>query len=208
MMDRFAIGIGLAAMLLLPGLVSAQGESGRFAIKIHAGAFGSQVGGDGLSGFHKLNIGAGLGVTTPLDESFHLEMELNVVQKGSKRQTDPDQPSIRQYKMDLWYVQVPVLVEYRYNDKFGGAIGPAIGVMVHSKETDYYGEISNQPEFNDLDFSLVIGGRYYLSDRFTAELRLDQSLLPIRSRGSSAYAWLEGRQYNTVLGVFLSYYFR
>ncbi len=189
-------------------MASAQDDQGRFVAKLQVGGFGSQVGGDGLSGFDKFNFGAGIGVSTALREEFYMEMELNFVQKGSKQRTDPDKFGQDQYKMDLWYLQIPILFEYRYNDKFGGAIGPAFGALVSSKETDFYGEIQNQPEFNSLDFSLVIGGRYYLSKRFMAELRLDQSLAPIRSKGSGISRRLKGRQYNTVLGVFLSYYIR
>ena len=207
MTNRIAFPL-IVALLLAWSDVPAQDDVGRFVPKLQVGGFGSQVGGDGLSGFDKFNFGAGIGVSTALNESFHIEMELNFVQKGSKKRTDPDNYGEDQYKMDLWYLQIPILLEYRYNDKFGGAIGPAFGALVSSKETDFFGEIQDQPEFNTLDFSLVIGGRYYLSNRFMAELRLDQSLAPIRSKGSGVSTRLKGRQYNTVLGVFLSYYIR
>lgn len=197
-------------VVLVFASLGADAQSGprRFSAKAHLGGFGSQVGGDGLSGFDKLNVGAGIGVSTPVGESLNLEMELNLAQKGSKKRTDPDNYGEDQYKMDLWYVQVPVVLEYRLNERFGGNAGLAAGALIASKESDFFGEIENHPEFNALDLSLVLGARYHFNDNWMAELRFDQSLVPIRSRGDHLPLRIQGHQFNTVLGVFLSYYFR
>jgi opacity protein-like surface antigen len=180
-------------------------EEQRFQLDIHAGLAGSQVAGDGLAGFNKLNIMGGLGLQTEISDNFNLGFELNFAQKGSKLQTDASDPSQRttQYKMSLSYVQVPVYLRYKYNDKLGLLAGPAIGVLVANKEEDFNGEINSDPAFNTLDFSLILGLYYNLSERLRAGARFDQSILPIRTKGEGLSPRLVGRQYNTVIGLYV-----
>lgn len=165
----------------------------------------SQVGGDGLQGFDKLNAAVGLGVERMIHEKFLGRLELNLLQKGSRKVADPENGDRTEYKMALLYAQVPVLLEYQYNEKLSLVGGPGFGFLLASEETDFFGEIQNTPDFNVLDFSLILSAQYSFSDRFGVEIRLDQSFMPIRSRGSVDTPVLIGRQYNTVLGVLLSY---
>jgi hypothetical protein len=138
----------------------------------------------------------GLGVQTEISDDFNLGFELNFAQKGSKLQTDASDPSQRttQYKMSLSYIQVPVYLRYRYNDKIGLLGGPPIGVLVADKEEDFNGEIASDPEFNTLDFSLILELYYNFTDRLKAGARFDQSILPIRTKGEGLSPRLVGRQ--------------
>ena len=176
-----------------------------FSFFAQAGINASQVGGDGLQGFDKLNLAAGIGVERFISEKFDWQLEINLLQKGSRKVADPDNGDFTEYKMALLYAQVPILAEYKYNEKLSLKGGPGFGFLLSSEETNFDGVIDNTPEFNTLDVSFVLAAKYLISDRLGAELRLDQSLLPIRSRGDLDVPLVLGSQFNTGLGVFLSY---
>lgn len=180
-------------------------ESSSFQFFVHAGLNASQVGGDGLQGFNKLNLAAGIGVERTINENFDWQLEINFLQKGSRKVADPENGDLTEYKMALTYAQVPIIVEYKYNEKISLLGGPGIGFLLSSKETDFLGEIQDTPEFNTLDLAFIIAAKYQFAEKFGAELRLDQSLLPIRTKGGDDLPILVGSQFNTAVGVFLSY---
>jgi len=183
----------------------AQEENNGFSLFLQGGMNASQVGGDGLQGFDKLNFAAGIGVERIINDQFNWLLEINLLQKGSRKAADPDNGDLQEYKMALLYAQVPILLEYKYNDKISVQGGPGFGFLLSSEETDFFGEIQDTPEFNTLDFSLILGAKYNLSEKLGAELRLDQSLLPIRSKDAQNLPILVGSQFNTAVGIFLSY---
>jgi len=194
-------------LLTIPLLGQTENDEKGFSFLIQAGLNASQVGGDGdgLQGFDKLNLAAGLGVQRFINEKFDWRLEINLLQKGSRKAADPENGDITEYKMSLLYAQVPVLIEYKYNEKISLLGGPGFGFLMSSKEKDAEGEIANTPEFNTVDFSLILSAKYQFSDNLGTEIRFDQSLLPIRSKGSGVSQNLIGRQFNTVVGIFLSY---
>ncbi|MGB6037791.1 MAG: porin family protein [Cryomorphaceae bacterium] len=202
------IALSLSTLFLVcANIVLAQpnAENKGFSFFAQAGLNASQVAGDGLQGFDKLNFAAGIGVERVINEKFDWQLEINLLQKGSRKVADPDNGDLTEYKMALLYAQVPILLEYKYNDKISVKGGPGFGFLLSSEETDFLGEVQNTPEFNTLDFSLILAAKYELSEKFGAELRLDQSLLPIRSRGDLNVPIILGSQFNTVLGILLSY---
>lgn len=180
-------------------------DKNSFSFFAQAGINASQVGGDGLQGFDKLNLAAGIGVKRFINEKFDWQLEINLLQKGSRKVADPDNGDLTEYKMALLYAQVPILLEYKYNDKISVKGGPGFGFLLSSEETDFLGEVQNTPEFNTLDFSMILSVKYSISDRFGAELRYDQSVLPIRTRADLNVPFVLGSQFNTVLGVLFSY---
>lgn len=158
--------------------------------------------GDGLGGFNKLGLMAGLGVEMEVGQKNEMGFEINLVQKGSKKNPDPENGDNVLYKMVLTYIQIPVYYNYNITDKISALAGPAIGFLVASEEENLYGPYTPNPEFNPIDFTAIIGAQYRLTDRLRAEIRFDQSLISIRTKGSSSSEWLTGKQYNTSLGVY------
>ena len=185
----------------------AQTENGdkSFSFFMQAGFNASQVGGDGLQGFDKLNLAAGIGVKRLIKDKFDWQLGINLLQKGSRKVADPDNGDLTEYKMSLLYAQVPILFEYKYNEKISAIGGTGFGFLLSTEETDFNGVIDNTPDFKPLDFSLILAVKYNITDKFGAELRFDQSILPIRTRGDIDIPLVLGSQFNTVLGILFSY---
>lgn len=202
---RQRTAITLILLFAAYSTVFSQPENKSFNFFLQGGLNASQVGGDGLSGFDKLNIAAGIGTERAFSDKFIGRLELNYLQKGSRKVADPQNNDRTEYKMALSYAQVAPLLRYAYNEKLSGIGGLGVGVLLSSEETDFFGEIQGNPDFEPIDFGFILGVQYFLSDRFSAQVRLDQSFIPIRRRGSNLRPDLRGRQYNTVLGIILSY---
>jgi hypothetical protein len=192
-------------LLTIPLMGQTENDEKAFSFLIQAGLNASQVGGDGLQGFDKFNLAAGLGVQRFIKEKFHWRLEINLLQKGSRKAADPENGDITEYKMSLLYAQVPILIEYKYNEKLSLLGGPGFGFLLSSEETNFDGVEENNREFNALDFSIIMAAKYTISDRLGAELRYDQSILPIRTRGDLNVPFVLGSQFNTGLGILLSY---
>src|SRR5690606_15891816 len=119
------------------------------------------------------------------------------IQKGSIKRPDAEAGDYTKYSMLLNYIQVPVYATYKVNSKFGFSGGPAIGILISSKEEDMYGEITGTPDFEQLELALVLGAAYAYSKKWSARIKHDQSLRPIRSKGDLSYNTLKGAQFRT-----------
>ncbi len=198
----------LSALLLSFSAIAQNNNNSTFSLDIHAGISGNQVEGDGLSGFNKLGVFGGLGVSTELKEKWDASFELNFVQKGSVKRPDATAGDYVEYRMSLNYVQIPVIVKYKLNQKINFVGGLALARLLSSKEEDLYGEIRTDVDFEKWELSLVLGGGFQFSEKWGVNLRLDSSLLPIRMKGNGLSNRLIGRQYNSSLELFLSYSIR
>ena len=194
-----------AFLLSLTASAQNNDHNSTFSLDIHTGISGNQVEGDGLSGFNKLGIFGGLGISTELKEKWEASFELNFVQKGSVKRPDANAGDYIEYRMSLNYVQIPVIVKYKLNEKINFIGGLGLARLLSSKEEDLYGEIRSDVNFEKWELSLVLGGGFQLSEKWGVNLRLDSSLLPIRMKGNGLSNRLIGRQYNSSLELFISY---
>lgn len=201
-MNKYLLLLSCSCIIFLSSLGQ---ENRSFSLFVQGGLNASQVGGDGLQGFDKLNAAVGIGVSRMISEKFDWQLEINFLQKGSRKVADPDNGDLTEYKMALLYAQVPLLFEYQLNEKLSLLGGPGLGFLLSAEETDFFGEVQNTPDFNALDLSMILSLKYSLSPRLGAEIRYDQSILPIRTRGDLNVPLVLGSQFNTVLGIFLSY---
>ena len=143
-----------------------------------------------------------------LSYSVSGRFELNYLQKGSRKAPDPNNNDLTEYRMALQYIQSPLLLRYSHNEKLALVAGPGIGYLISAQESNFDGDIESDPEFNFIDLSLILGFEYTLSEVWSAEIRFDQSIIPIRSKGEVNTPNLIERQFNTVLGIMLSYSIR
>ena len=102
-------------------------------------------------------------------------------------------------------MQYAIIKPTKFTPKISALTGPGMGFLVSAKEEDLNGEIDVNPGFNTFEFSAILGAQYWFSSKFRAEIRFDQSILPIRTKDTGVNYRLIGRQYNTSLGVYACY---
>ncbi|WP_372652926.1 porin family protein [Draconibacterium sp.] len=198
-MKRIVVAFGF---LLIANFVLAQ----RFDAGIIAGFNGTQVEGDNLKGYHKAGILAGLFVQTDIAPAIVAGMEIKYSQKGSRRAFDPKQPDIDKYVMRLGYIDIPIFMAFRTNDRSMIIGGIAPGVLIHSKEVNSDGEIPepDRQDFNTFDLQPFVGFQFDFLEHASIDLRFALSVLPCSDKSETNYYFHNGL-FNNVISLALYY---
>jgi hypothetical protein len=171
------------------------------------GFVASQVEGDNLSGFNKAGIAAGLGLELSLDRKWAAGFELMYVQKGSLKLEDPDRNDYRYYRLNVNYIEVPVLLQYKIS-KVGLFAGGSLGILVSSREETEAGPPTAAYPFERSDVSICAGASYRFAKKWSLRARFSESLLPIR-RTAAGQRGIFGRfsgQYNTAIILTINFH--
>ena len=196
--------LGLFAAL---SVFSSNVQSQEFRGGIVAGIAGTQVMGDGLSGPNKAGICIGPYVNLALSDKTSIQMQLELMQKGSRQNPDSTN-NFHSYLLRLNYVQVPLMFQYQYNQYFGLEAGASYGVLFSSYEevNGYTAPLISGEDFKERDLSLHAGIHWYLSDNLKAEFEFSHSLLYIRGQEvKGPTMFFNNGEYNHVLLLAVQY---
>jgi hypothetical protein len=176
-----------------------KGFSQSFKAGLFSGISASQVAGDNLSGFNKAGLILGGSVKTPVAEKWFLQMEIQYINKGSRKPVSETESSY--YVMKLRYAEVPVFISWKFINNFSAEGGASVGFLLKATEENEYGEYDPNPDFEKMDFSFNFGLRYTYKEHWSFNLRFSQSFIPIRKNDeiNYSYRYLVDGQYNTVL---------
>ena len=177
-----------------------------------AGITSSQVSGDELGGFNKFGPSFGLFVKKHFDK-YKFKVELLYTTKGSKRilnfnelnnQNDFAYDSYTNYNFHLDYIGVPLIIILDLKKKFEIELGTSFDFLINqSEEIEYY--IDNSRKVKTLDLCIISGIKYLINEKIDFNLRLSNSILPIRPHASDQVYKLNMGQYNTTLNLSLHY---
>ncbi|HNX44150.1 MAG TPA: outer membrane beta-barrel protein [Bacteroidales bacterium] len=178
----------------------------RFTGGVAAGVVGSQVAGDTYSGFDKAGIYAGVWVNLPAEEHSAWQMELDYIQKGSRRNPDPKSPDPTYFIMRLGYVELAFLYQYRLASGLLLEGGPAFSFLLHHFEERDYQPTGDYP-FRLFNTNATFGVGYKINDKMTVHFRTDNSIYSIRTHPSNGNVgrFFDTGQYNDALILSLSY---
>lgn len=189
-------------LLFVLNIVVAQ----RFDAGLILGFNGTQVEGDSFKGYHKAGLLAGVFVQTDIAPAIVAGMEIKYSQKGSRKQHDPKQPEVDKYAMKLGYIDIPLFMGFRTNDKSMIIGGIAPGILIHSKEVSSYGEIpeEDRQDFNTFDLQPFIGFQFDFLERASVDLRFALSVIPCSDKSETNYYFHNGL-YNNVISLAFYY---
>jgi opacity protein-like surface antigen len=183
------------------------GFSQKFEGGVLGGLNASQVDGDTYSGYKKPGIIAGGYVVTNLSHNLFTGMELKFSQKGSRNIDSLAINGQIKYVMRLNYVDLPVYLGIRTNDRISILLGLSPGFLLSGTEYNDYGKFVTQDQhpFNAFDLEALLGFRFKLSNRLFADLRGAYSLLPIREKPGIILSYWKGSQFNNLLSTTILY---
>ncbi len=167
--------ITLLVLILVSQLVQAQD----FKAGAIGGAVFSQVDGDSYAGFNKLGLVTGLYVSRSFNNIWSGQFEIVYKQKGSRYNGDETIGDYSIYKLNLDYIEVPVLLKMQVDD-FSFEGGVAFGTLINSLEEDEYGALGRTVPFEDFELSSLIGVNYQFHKKMYANLRWGYSLTRAR----------------------------
>jgi len=184
--------------------------SQRFNGGIHAGVSATQVSGDEQAGFNKAGIYGGGFVNIYFTQKSSVQLELNFIQKGSRKNPKPDNGDYTKYVCRLNYIEMPLMYKLDVAKWLTFEIGVSAAYLVKSSEEDENGPVSPYLQFKKYEISLIGGGYYNFSKHFMVNVRYENTLpfLPIRQHASRASHLLNKGQYNSVLVFALQYQFK
>ncbi len=190
--------------------LSAQQNTFNAGMKL--GVAGTQISGDGFAGFRKAGLVGGVFVSRQFNERWGGLMEIQYVRKGSFDPPDPENGKFDQYKIDLQYVEIPLMATFELS-QFHWEAGLSIGYLFAHRQEDEFGPIRDENisrliEMRDLDFSLNIGLNFQASERLYLNVRYNHSVYPIANTPQwvTGYVGFFGGSYNQTLQFSLGYH--
>lgn len=189
---------------LLLGL-SAQAQN--FNAGFVGGLSGTQVDGDGLSGFNKLGIYAGAFVNREINDRWSWQFEMAYSQKGSRRVVKPETldagPWIR---LQMHYIDVPLLVIWDFRDDIAFEGGVSGNLLLSYSYNDLRNNVLNT-NFSRFESALLLGARYQLKPQLFVFARANYSLFSIDPNANFLpfFALVQRGTYNNVITLGLRY---
>lgn len=181
-----------------------------FRAGLQLGLAASQVTGDQLSGFNKVGMFGGVFVNYPTGHIGDIQLELNYIQKGSRKNAHPDKGDYVQYIMRLNYVALPLFYRFKFKKILSIELGAEFAYLISSKELDLYGVITPDPrkaDFRDFDLSAFAGLGIKFYHRFRLIFRYSYSVIPIRPQPDEGFFYYDAGQFNEVLLTTVQYQF-
>ncbi len=186
----------------------------RFLGAVSLGMNLTQVDGDEFFGFHKVGLNVGPMVIVPLgkNRNWSVSMELLYSQKGSYHNGSTDST---EFRMNLDYAEVPVLVHFTDKKLISGGLGFSYGQLVNYKETknNFYDSIFfYQTGLSNNDISVIADLQIRIWSKLWANIRYQYSMKSNRTvlvKDPSTYPRMEYTryQYNNVISIRLTWVF-
>jgi len=211
------------SLFFLSILSSGELFSQRFLGAVSAGINLSQVDGDEVYGFKKVGFNGGPSIILPFGKNKNWSVTMEILfsmngayQKGATDTVPQDSTgpvSYSGYKLNLNYVQIPLMVHFTDKKIIAGGIGFAYNQLVSVKEWQngirMEGTTLNGP-YTLADFQVLADVRIRLWKKLWANVRYSYSILPIRTREfkniMGTQSWTR-KQYNNVITLRLTWIF-
>lgn len=169
-------------LALLMGLCHGAAMGQRFVGKVILGANANQIDGDGLSGYNKPGLLAGLGAAFPIDDHWSFEPEFLFSMKGSRTsQAELDNGvTDRLIVFRLNYLELPLIINYSISDQFviAGGVHPNVLINARVDAGDNRGFLDDTERWRRLDLCTSLGLEWRFSENMGVNMRYSYSLLP------------------------------
>lgn len=175
----------LCILFLVPFVLSSQDNSKSvFSLKPTLGINGCQIHGDNYSGYNKIGLFGGIAVNAQFKNKASLDIGFYFSQKGAKHNPNPAKGDYAYYRLNLDYIDLPVLFRFRVNPVYFVTVGPSIAYLINYNENINYVDFTGAYKFNKFETGVNIGlGRKILKDKFFIEVRSSNSITSIRDYG-------------------------
>jgi outer membrane scaffolding protein for murein synthesis (MipA/OmpV family) len=205
---RYRIFLIYFLLVLLPAFSYSQRNERGFKSGISCGLVFSQVDGDSFSGYEKMGSQVGIFSKYIIDDNFSSHIGIKYIQKGSKK---VNQDNGVYFKLKFDYIEIPVLIDYKVNDKTFIEGGIGIGYLFSAGiDPDGGGSADAFGVYDDLkkyELSVIFGGGYYLSDKWMVNAHYSYSILPVLPHPGGQTYFTDLGCYNNLIGASLNYIF-
>jgi hypothetical protein len=209
-------------ILLISTNLSLYGQS--FYGGINIGTTLSQVDGDTYGGYHKIQPLGGVYVRNTFNDNWGASLGIFYKHKGSKEvQKDEDNYVTRFYKMNLQYIELPVMLnykikkigiprlfEYEFENDFFIEFGFSYAYLINATEDFGHGPIPPPTrQYRKYEIANHLGLVYRLNNHWLLNGRFSYTciFLPIREHPGGQVYWFNRGEYNHNLNFSIMYEF-
>jgi hypothetical protein len=114
----------------------------------------------------KAGMHVGLLAHIHMSDQIALQPELVYSMQGAKSEFDGDE-----LKLNLDYINIPLLLQYMFDNGFRLEAGPQIGILTSAKMKAGGNSVDVKDSFNSIDFGIPLGVGYISDSGFGADLR-------------------------------------
>jgi hypothetical protein len=100
-----------------------------------------------------------------------------------------------------------VLLQWKFSKRFSFEAGPTMGALVSTLEEDEFGELEQPREFSNFELGVAGGMNVRLINNLHFNLRMQNSVLPVREHVSGQGYRLNRGQYNSCIMFTFHYTF-
>ena len=174
-MIKFYLVMTMAAILL-----SLTSSAQHVNLGIKGGLNLYNIGNDNSSKYDmKTGFHLGLLGHIHLDRSIAVQPELVYSSQGAKYTS-----SGVEYKLKLGYINVPVMLQYMFDNGFRLEAGPQLGFLINAESESNNNSITVKNNFKTVDFGVGLGAGYIKpSSGFGVDLRYNAGLSNINKNG-------------------------
>lgn len=175
------------------------------------GVVASQVAGDSYSGYNKLGGAIGVYVNLALSEKWAMQMEFEYILKGSRHLSNPDKNDFNTYKLNISYLEVPVIFQYKFRANWLIELGISGAALATKKETlngDDLSRLPSRPGFRKTNYNVILGFALPLNERINLGIRTNNSINSLRTGSANGFVKRIGKdfgQFNDALVLSLFY---
>jgi Outer membrane protein beta-barrel domain len=145
-----------------------------------AGINAAQVDGDDVAGYTKVGVNAGVGTYIMLPKNFSVGFELLYSQKGALTTKNNPSPLFDYYKLNLDYLDVPIMVSYHDKQRAIFGLGVVVNNLIREKETRGIDPYAVAPFlYNRLGLEGMANVSFHFTKKFGVNLRFAYSLTDI-----------------------------
>jgi len=199
----------IAFLLLI--FIPIVGLTQKFNGGILAGGIVSQIDGDTWVGYHKFGYLGGGFVSLRLSPHSSFQMEMEYIQKGARQGADTVTNTGTTYLTRLHYLELPLLYQFTFANRIQAEIGPAVDILLWSYEEVNGLEVPYiTVPYRTVNLCGIVGLSCFITDHLKAGFRFNYSLMSTRTdvtEGARKILFETG-QYNNVLSLALSWYFK
>lgn len=202
--------LSIFALILISDLTYSQGRfKGGFTVGIN----GSQIDGDSMSGYNKGGLRAGVFIDYPLSKKTYISFEMLYSMKGSREKdnvdyNDPNYKPGPWFSLRLSYLEIPLIVNYKWNEKIIAYGGIGAGILVGSKFIDN-DQIENPDAKPIRTFDLIplIGLKYQPWPRIGIFTQFSYSILNIgKDKSKTLLSRTNRGMHNNVISAGIRFY--
>jgi len=197
-------------ILFLLTVVTFSSKAQRFNGGAMLGGIVSQVDGDTYNGYHKFGFLGGVYVDLQLSPHSSFQLELEYIQKGSRRNADSVTNGGTTYLLRLHYLEIPLLYQYKFKRRFYFEAGPAADISVGSVELLNDFEPPSTVPLRPVTLTGIFGFGASVTTHLRLNFRYNYSLMSIRNGTANGYRkiFFEVGQYNNVMSLSILWDFK